>query len=116
MTSLPVVRRTRSATRLGLALAAMLLLPPLCLAQAVKGTLLGTVTDTTGAGVPGATVTISEVQTGLGRSATTNASGNYTFSNLKDGVYRVEAEISGFRKTVHERVKVDVNTTVRVDL
>jgi hypothetical protein len=116
MTLLPVVRRTRSATRLGLALAAMLLLPALCLAQAVKGTLLGTVTDTTGAGVPGATVTVTEVQTGLSRSATTNASGNYVFSNLKDGVYRVEAEISGFRKTVHENVKVDVNTTVRVDL
>jgi hypothetical protein len=116
MTLLPVVRRTRAATRLGLALAAMLLLPALCLAQAVKGTLLGTVTDTTGAGVPGATVTVTEVQTGLSRSATTNASGNYVFSNLKDGVYRVEAEISGFRKTVHENVKVDVNTTVRVDL
>jgi carboxypeptidase family protein len=116
MTLLPVVHRTRSATRLGLALAAMLLLPALCLAQAVKGTLLGMVTDTTGAGVPGATVTVTEVQTGLGRSATTNASGNYVFSNLKDGVYRVEAEISGFRKTVHENVKVDVNTTVRVDL
>src|SRR5207249_11937549 len=49
-------------------------------------------------------------------NATTNASGNYVFSNLKDGVYRVEAELPGFRKTVRENVKVDVNTTVRVDL
>ena len=114
MILLPAFRRLGPALRLVLAL--MLLLPVVAIAQAVKGTLLGTVTDTTGAGVPGATVTVTEVQTGISRSATTNASGNYVFSNLKDGVYRVEAELSGFRKTVHENVKVDVNTTVRVDL
>jgi carboxypeptidase family protein/TonB-dependent receptor-like protein len=114
MTLLHALHRRSPALRLVLAL--MLLLPAVAIAQAVKGTLLGAVTDTTGAGVPGATVTVTEVQTGIGRSATTNASGNYVFSNLKDGVYRVEAELSGFRKTVHENVKVDVNTTVRVDL
>jgi hypothetical protein len=115
MTLLSFVRRAGSSLPLGLALA-ILLLPAPARAQAVKGTLLGTVTDTTGAGVPGATVTVTEVQTGISRSATTNASGNYTFANLKDGVYRVEAELPGFRKTVRENVKVDVNTTVRVDL
>jgi hypothetical protein len=114
MTLLHAFRRQGPALRVVFAL--MLLLPAVAIAQAVKGTLLGTVTDTTGAGVPGATVTVTEVQTGISRSATTNASGNYVFSNLKDGVYRVEAELSGFRKTVHENVKVDVNTTVRVDL
>ncbi|HEY2946242.1 MAG TPA: carboxypeptidase-like regulatory domain-containing protein, partial [Vicinamibacteria bacterium] len=116
MTLLSLLRRTGSSLPLGLAFAVLLLLPEPARAQAVKGTLLGTVTDTTGAAVPGATVTVTEVQTGISRSATTNASGNYTFSNLKDGVYRVEAELAGFRKTVHENVKVDVNTTVRVDL
>src|SRR5712692_6714993 len=115
MTLLSVARRAGSSVPLSLALA-VLLLPAPARAQAVKGALLGTVTDTTGAGVPGATVTVTEVQTGVGRSAATNASGNYTFSNLKDGVYRVEAELSGFRKTIRENVKVDVNTTVRVDL
>src|SRR6266849_3143074 len=115
MTLLSVARRAGSSVPLSLALA-VLLLPAPARAQAVKGTLLGTVTDTTGAGVPGATVTVTEVQTGISRSAATNASGNYTFSNLKDGVYRVEAELSGFRKTIRENVKVDVNTTVRVDL
>jgi len=116
MTPLAVVRRTGPTFWLGLAGAALLLMPAPSRAQAVKGTLLGMVTDSTGAGVPGATVTITEVQTGISRHATTNASGNYTFANLKDGVYRVEAELSGFRKTVRENVKVDVNTTVRVDL
>ena len=106
----------RRTAALASILGALLLVPAPARAQAVKGTLLGTVTDTTGAGVPGATVTVTEVQTGIARNATTNASGNYVFSNLKDGIYRVEAELPGFRKTVRENVKVDVNTTVRVDL
>jgi hypothetical protein len=85
-------------------------------AQAVKGTLLGAVTDAQGAGVPGATVTITETGTNIGRTAQTNTSGNYVFTNLKDGTYRVEAELSGFRKFVRDGVIVSVNTTVRVDI
>jgi len=85
-------------------------------AQAVRGSLLGNVTDSSGAPVPGATVTITETQTNLTVSAVTNESGYYTFPNLKDGLYRVEAELTGFRKTVRDGVQVDVNTTVRVDL
>jgi hypothetical protein len=99
-----------------IAAAALLVWPEGATAQAVKGTLLGTVTDTTGATVPGATVTTTEVQTGIGRTANTNQSGHYVFSNLNNGVYRVEAELPGFRKVVRENVRVDVNTTVRVDL
>jgi hypothetical protein len=85
-------------------------------AQAVKGTLLGTVTDAQGAGVPGATVTITETGTNISRTAQTNTSGNYVFTNVKDGTYRVEAELSGFRKFVRDGVIVAVNTTVRVDV
>src|SRR4051812_36846957 len=58
-------------------------------AQAVTGTLLGAVTDAQGAGVPGATVTVTETGTNIVRTAQSNASGNYIFSNLKDGRYRV---------------------------
>ena len=85
-------------------------------AQAVKGTLLGTITDAQGAGVPGATVTVTETGTNIARTAQTNGSGNYIFSNLKDGTYRVGVEMAGFRKTARDGVKVDVNTTVRIDL
>src|SRR6266540_924466 len=85
-------------------------------AQAVRGTLLGNVIDSSGAPVPGATVSITETQTNSTASAVTNESGVYRFPNLKDGVYRVEAELSGFRKTVRDGVQVDVNTTVRIDL
>ena len=85
-------------------------------AQAVTGTLLGNVTDSSGAAVPGVTVTALEVQTNVSRTAVTNESGYYIFSSLQNGTYTVDAELQGFKKVVREGVKVDVNTTVRVDL
>src|SRR5262245_62662701 len=84
--------------------------------QAVKGSLLGTITDSSGAAAAGATVTITETRTNISATTLTNADGNYAFPNLKDGVYRVEASQKGFKKVVREGVIVDVNTTVRVDL
>ena len=49
-------------------------------------------------------------------TAATNESGNFVFSSIRNGVYRVEAELSGFKKAVREGVMVQVNTTIRVDL
>src|SRR5438067_5305118 len=91
------------------------LCPALAGAQAVKGSLVGNVTDTSGAVLPGVTVTITEVNTNISYSTTTNESGYYTFSNLKDGTYRVTSELSGFKRFVREGVEVPVNATVRVD-
>ena len=97
-------------------LVGMLAIPSTVGAQAVTGTLLGNVTDASGAAVPGATVTAIETQTNISRTATTNEAGNYIFSSLKNGTYSVEAELQGFRKVIRQNVKVDVNTTLRVDL
>jgi hypothetical protein len=85
-------------------------------AQAVRGTLLGTVHDMQGGGVPGVAVTATETQTNIARSVVTNQSGNYVFASLKDGLYRVEAELSGFKKFSRDGVDVKVNSTVRVDV
>src|ERR1043166_7236442 len=85
-------------------------------AQAVKGSLLGTVTDASAAVTPGASVTITEVNTNLSRSRTTNESGNYVFGDLDRGVYRVEVQLPGFKKTIREKVDVLVNTDTRVDI
>ena len=85
-------------------------------AQAVKGSLLGTITDSNGAAAAGATVTLTETRTGITANTATNSDGNYAFPNVKDGVYRVEATQKGFKKVVRENVIVDVNTTVRIDL
>src|SRR5690349_2089272 len=84
--------------------------------QAVSASLLGTVADSTGALVPNAKVTITEVNTGVARSTETNASGNYTFPNLPPGTYDVAVEQTGFKREVRSRVDVLVNATVRVDV
>jgi Carboxypeptidase regulatory-like domain len=85
-------------------------------AQAVKGGLVGNIADQSGGALPGVTVTITEVNTNISYSTVTNESGNYVFSNLKDGTYRVAAELSGFKRVVREGVAVEVNATPRVDL
>jgi hypothetical protein len=85
-------------------------------AQAVKGGLLGNIVDPAGLALPGVTVTITETNTNITYNASTNESGFYTFPSLKDGTYKVTAELSGFKKTVRDGVIVEVNTTVRVDL
>ncbi len=84
--------------------------------QAVNATLLGTVTDVSGAVVAGAKVTITEMKTGVGRKTTTNDSGNYEFSDLPPGQYQVAVEREGFKKSVRSGVDVLVNSDVRVNL
>jgi hypothetical protein len=85
-------------------------------AQAVKGTLLGTVTDTSGGVVGGAAVTATEVNTNLTRSTVTNESGNYVLGNLDRGIYRVEIQLAGFKKAIRDKVDVLVNNDTRVDM
>jgi len=97
-------------------LTALLAMPTLASAQAVTGTLLGNITDSSGAAVPGATVTAIETQTNINRTTVSNETGHYIFSSLKNGTYTVEAEVQGFRKVIRQNVRVDVNTTMRVDL
>ena len=83
-----------------LALAVVLFTPSRSAAQAANGTLLGTVTDESGAGVPGATVTATEVQTNIPRTAVSNQTGYYIFTGIPSGLYRVEGELQGFKKFV----------------
>ncbi len=71
------------------ALLAMLLSAAVVYGQAVSATLLGNVTDVSGAVVPNAKVTITEQNTNVSRSAETNESGNYTFPDLPPGEYSV---------------------------
>ncbi|MEK7753917.1 MAG: carboxypeptidase-like regulatory domain-containing protein, partial [Acidobacteriota bacterium] len=84
--------------------------------QAVTGSLVGTITDSSGGTVANAKVTITEVNTGISRTMQTNDSGNYTFATLEPGVYRVSIEQTGFRTAVKDGVNVLLNTTIRADL
>ena len=84
-------------------------------AQTFRGTILGTVTDATGAAVPGATVTVHNVDTGLLRNTESQADGSYRVPELPIGTYDVTAEKTGFQTSVTSGVKVDVAAERRVD-
>src|ERR1700692_3628126 len=84
-------------------------------AQTFRGTILGTVTDATGAVIPGATVTIRNVNTGLVRTTETQADGSYRVPELPIGTYNVTVEKADFQSAVTSGVKVDVAAERRVD-
>jgi carboxypeptidase family protein/TonB-dependent receptor-like protein len=84
--------------------------------QAVNATLLGTVTDSSGAAAGSVKMTITEMNTGVSRTSQTNESGNYVVPDLPPGTYRVTAELPGFKRASRAAIDVIVNTTERVDL
>jgi hypothetical protein len=83
--------------------------------QADKGSLLGTVTDSSGAVLADAEVKVTSVETNLARTVKTNENGNFTFPVLDPGLYTVEADHSGFRHAVRTDVRLEANSAVRVD-
>ncbi len=85
-------------------------------AQAVYGSILGTVTDSTGAVVPNATITVTDVAKGTSVKVQTNGSGQYSVQHLISDIYSVAAEASGFAKTTQDGVQVYVDTAPKVDL
>jgi hypothetical protein len=84
-------------------------------AQTVTGSLVGSVTDRSGAVIPGAAVLASDVERGTTRTTVTNAEGQYTIASLSPGTYRVTIELTGFRTFARDEVPIEINTTVRVD-
>jgi len=100
---------------LGLIVAACLL-PAVAAAQAVTGTILGLITDSTGAIMPGATVTLTNTGTGLVRAVTTDGNGEYTAPSLPTGTYSVKAELSGFKTVTRPDIPLGVDQRVRIDV
>src|SRR5579871_1594739 len=84
-------------------------------AQTFRGTILGTVTDPSGAVVTGAKVTVRNVATGLERSTDTSADGSYSIPELPIGTYDVTVTQTGFQTYVTKGVNVDVASERRVD-
>ncbi|HEX2343833.1 MAG TPA: TonB-dependent receptor [Vicinamibacterales bacterium] len=84
--------------------------------QQETATILGTVTDGTGAIVPGASVTVTNVQTNISLTTQTDARGAYIVPSLKPGEYSLTVEISGFQKTVRSGVVLQVAQVARIDL
>ena len=94
----------------------VLLFPSTARGQFDAATVLGNLTDEQGAAVPGATVTLTNLATGIVATTVSEASGAYQFLNVRVGTYRIEAELQGFSKAVVPSVTVTVNARQRVDL
>lgn len=84
-------------------------------AQISNGSIVGTITDASGATVPGATVTLTNLATSDHRTAQTNAEGQFGFVNLVPGRYRVEVERTGFKRLTQDNIELTVQATVRLD-
>jgi outer membrane receptor protein involved in Fe transport len=96
--------------------ACVLVVPELASGQAVYGSVFGTVTDSTGAVVPNATVTVTDVAKGTSETAQTNESGEYRVQHLIPDTYTVSAEAKGFNKVATENVIVYADTAPKVDI
>jgi Carboxypeptidase regulatory-like domain/TonB dependent receptor len=84
--------------------------------QETTGSIRGTVLDPSAGTVSGANVIVTQIETGLARSVTTDTAGAFLILALPVGHYRVEADAKGFRKLVQEGVKLDVNQTATLTL
>jgi hypothetical protein len=94
---------------------ALILGPCTAHAQKLTGILSGTVTDSSGAAVPGATVTVVNTATSKTFTATTDAQGNYTFAELPDSTYNVKVVSANFKEFTAQGAVVHVATTTTVD-
>lgn len=86
------------------------------LCQAGRGKISGLVTDTTGAIIPAATVSIVNTETGVTRTATTTGSGLYSFLSLVPGNYKLSVSKQGFQTVVHTNVGVSVDQTTSLNV
>src|ERR1043166_1259264 len=84
-------------------------------AQTYQGRILGSVTDPSGAVVSGATVTITNTATGVSRTLTTGAAGEYFAPNLEPGPYAITVEASSFKKIQRTGLTLEVAKHIRAD-
>ena len=90
--------------------------PTVAHAQFDTATVVGTVRDNSGAVVPGATVTLTNLDTGISMTRVSDASGSYEFMNVRVGRYKVTAELQGFSTALADNIQVTVGARQRVEL
>jgi hypothetical protein len=99
-----------------LAVAAVLVVVPSLKAQTSLGRILGTVTDASGAVVPGATVTVKNTATGVSREVKSSNAGEFVAPGLEAGPYSVKIQAKGFATTERTGVRLEVAKDARVDV
>ena len=84
--------------------------------QNVNGSIVGTVSDSTSAAIPAATVTITDENTNVSRTAQTDASGYYSVPDLPPGTYKVTVQKDGFSTAVNSGIGLFADRTARADM
>ena len=107
-------RMALRASLVAITLACLLLTARTLSAQAVAG-MTGTITDTTGAVIPNAQVTITNVNTGVTNHSITSSAGTYTVRGLIPGTYSLTVEAAGFQKSVQRGILVEVSTVATIN-
>src|SRR5262249_3355956 len=103
--------RCRSA-----AFTAFILIAALAVGQSTGGRILGRVADPSGAVLANVTVTLVNEATGVSRGTQTNTSGDYVFPEVPVGNYRVEFELSGFKRDIRRDVTLELNQVVTLNM
>ncbi len=111
-----MIQKTGLRVRALCLLFATLLLPAVASAQFDTATVVGTIKDASGGVVPGVTVSLRNVSTGIAAETVTDTDGNYQFGNVRIGPYIVRASLQGFSTAEAKDVVVTVGARQRVDL
>lgn len=108
-----IIKEAVGATKIFMLLLILATVPAV-LAQGVSGRIIGTVVDSSGAAVVNAKVTVTNQNTGIGTSTTSNSRGEYQANNLPPGDYQVEIKAPGMQTTILKEIVVTVNNTTSV--
>src|SRR6267154_245406 len=93
-----------------------LLLPALLPAQGTSGRIIGRVADASGAVLANVKVTLVNEGTNVSRDGTTNSSGDYDFIEVPVGTYRLEFDLTGFKKNLRRGVALDINQVITLNM
>ena len=89
---------------------------PAAVAQVITGSITGTVSDETGAVLPGVEITVQNQETGISRTVISNDEGSYRAPSLTVGPYEVRGELAGFQTTVRSGISLTVGRIAVVDI
>ena len=84
--------------------------------QNTSGNISGNVLDTTGASVPDATVTLTNLDNSEKQVMSSNSSGGYSFVNIPPGNYKIQAEKTGFKVFVRQPIVVEIESGLKIDI
>jgi hypothetical protein len=107
---------TRGVFTLALAIMGLMLLTPRTASAQASAGITGTVTDTSGAVIRGANVTITNEGTSVADHTVTESAGTYSFKGVLPGKYTISVDATGFKKSVQKGVNVEVSSTATIDI